>query len=256
MLSSGLGSDMRLLTYNIHKGVGGTDRRYRLDRIIDVTRAEQPDLVCLQEVDRDARRTPHDNQPEILADKLQANAALFQLNHPNGQGGYGNLLLSRWPLVSGHQLSLRYKRRKNRGAQVVVVQTPQGPLRLVNWHLGLRELERRWQVAHLLHHPAFTQSHRHPTLVVGDYNDWRNTLGRLRFVQHGFAPLTHPATTFRSFPAFLPPLSLDTVYRRGKVRIEAATTVRHRLARRASDHLPLIVDFRLEASCLATPITH
>jgi endonuclease/exonuclease/phosphatase family metal-dependent hydrolase len=247
---------MRLLTYNIHKGVGGTDRRYRLDRIIDVIRAEQPDLVCLQEVDRNAKRTRHDDQPEILAERLQANAALFQLNHPNGHGGYGNLLLSRWPLVSEHQLSIRYKRRKNRGAQVVVVQTPQGPLRLVNWHLGLRELERHWQVTHLLHHAAFTQSGRLPTLVVGDYNDWRNTLGRLRFVPQGFDAVTDPAKTFRSFPAFLPTLSLDKVYRRGGVRVDSATTLRHQLARRASDHLPLVVDFRLEASCSVTPTTH
>ena len=73
----------------------------------------------------------------------------------------------RWPLSVREHLSLRYRRRKNRGAQFVVVDTPEGQLRLVNWHLGLRELERRWQVTHLLHHPSFTHSGRLPTLVVG-----------------------------------------------------------------------------------------
>ena len=43
---------MRLLSYNIHKGIGGRDRRYRLERIIQVIADEHPDLVCLQEVDR------------------------------------------------------------------------------------------------------------------------------------------------------------------------------------------------------------
>ena len=28
--------EMRLLSYNIHKGIGGRDRRYRLERIFDV----------------------------------------------------------------------------------------------------------------------------------------------------------------------------------------------------------------------------
>ena len=48
---------MRLLTYNIHKGIGGRDRRYSLERIIDVIEAENPDLICLQEVDRHVRRS-------------------------------------------------------------------------------------------------------------------------------------------------------------------------------------------------------
>src|SRR5947209_13195552 len=149
---------MRLLTYNIHKGVGGADRRYRLDRVVDVIRAEQPDLVCLQEVDFNVKRSRFDNQPDILADRLQAHTALYQLNHPHREGGYGNLILSRWPLASRHQLSLRYRRRKNRGAQVVVVDAPEGQFRLVNWHLGLAERERRWQVARLLEHELFPHS--------------------------------------------------------------------------------------------------
>ena len=43
---------MRLLSWNIHKGIGGRDRRYSLQRIIDCIDHEHPDLVCLQEVDR------------------------------------------------------------------------------------------------------------------------------------------------------------------------------------------------------------
>src|SRR5215213_4982755 len=96
--SARVDSTVRLLSYNIHKGVGGTDRRYRLQRIIDVICAEQPDLVCLQEVDFNVKRSRFDNQPDILADKLQANASCYQLNHPYRDGGYGNLILSRWPL--------------------------------------------------------------------------------------------------------------------------------------------------------------
>ena len=35
---------MRMLSYNIHKGIGGRDRRYRLERIIRVIEDENPDL--------------------------------------------------------------------------------------------------------------------------------------------------------------------------------------------------------------------
>ena len=237
---------MRLLTYNIHKGVGGADRRYRLERVIDVIRAEQPDLVCLQEVDFNARRSRFDNQPDILADRLRAHTAMYQLNHPHREGGYGNLMLSRWPLLTQHQVSIRYRRHKNRGAQLAVIDTPEGHLRLVNWHLGLAEQERRWQVGHLLEHELFGHDQHLPTLIAGDYNDWRNTLGTLRLEAHGFEQVTAPTKDYRSFPAFFPLAALDKVYRKGRVRVEEASTVRHKLARRASDHLPLVVDFRLE----------
>ncbi|MFN5756450.1 MAG: endonuclease/exonuclease/phosphatase family protein, partial [Planctomycetia bacterium] len=48
---------MRLLSWNIHKGIGGRDRRYSLARIIDCIEAENPDIICLQEVDRLVRRS-------------------------------------------------------------------------------------------------------------------------------------------------------------------------------------------------------
>ena len=56
---------MRLLTYNIHKGIGGRDRRYQLQRVIDVLEAENPDIICLQEVDRHNQRSHFDDQPRV-----------------------------------------------------------------------------------------------------------------------------------------------------------------------------------------------
>jgi endonuclease/exonuclease/phosphatase family metal-dependent hydrolase len=236
---------MRLLTYNIHKGIGGTDRRYRLERILHVIAAEEPDFVCLQEVDRHVRRTDYHDQPCVLAEKLRAAAHLYQLNVPIRGGGYGNLLLSRWPFQRRHQVSLRLGQRKPRGAQMVVVDTPEGSLHLVNWHLGLREKERRWQAEHLLTHALFRESAHLPTLIAGDYNDWRNTLGQHSFAKHGFAQATDPIARYRSFPAFWPLASLDKVFHRGPMHVKEARVVKHRLSRRASDHLPLVVDFHL-----------
>src|SRR5580765_5233329 len=40
-----------LVTYNIHKGIGGVDRRYRPERIVEALQHHRPDLVLLQEVD-------------------------------------------------------------------------------------------------------------------------------------------------------------------------------------------------------------
>jgi len=236
---------MRLLSYNIHKGIGGRDRRYRLERVLAVIEHERPDLICLQEVDRNVRRSRFHNQPQMLAEHFQAADFAFQINVHLKSGGYGNLVLSRWPFESRHHVSLRRNNKKPRGAQLVVVQTPEGPLHLVNWHLGLAERERRWQVEHLLRHHLFREAERLPTLIAGDFNDWRNTLNNGLFPGSGFEQITRPIARFRSFPAYMPVGSLDKAYCRGDIQVVAAHVVKSQQARAASDHLPLVVDFRL-----------
>lgn len=238
---------MRLLSYNIHKGIGGRDRRYRLERAIEVVEQENPDLICLQEVDRNVRRTRHDDQPLRFVESFRPAAHMYQLNVKLKEGGYGNLVLSRWPLRSHHQISIRLGQRKPRGAQLCVVETPEGPLHLIHWHLGLNEKERHWQAAHLLQHALFREGRDLPTLIVGDFNDWRNTLGRKGALGlEGFHQVTAPLSRFRSFPAYLPMTALDKAYTRGPIAVRHARIARSRIARDASDHLPLVIDFHLE----------
>jgi endonuclease/exonuclease/phosphatase family metal-dependent hydrolase len=237
---------MRLLSYNIHKGIGGRDRRYQLQRVIDVVEAENPDIICLQEVDRHNQRSHFDDQPRLLADYFKSAGHLFQPNVHLKSGEYGNLILSRWPLLKKHQISLRLETKKARGAQIAVIETPEGPLHLINFHLGLSERERHWQVAHLLNHHLFRESSYLNTLVVGDFNDWRNTLERGQLAYHGFRQLTAPISRFRSFPAYLAIGSLDKAFYRGNFYVRQTHVVRSQVAKRASDHLPLVIDFHLD----------
>lgn len=238
---------MRLVSYNIHKGIGGTDRRYDLDRIIEVLIALEADVLCLQEVTIDLPRTSRHDQSDILAERFRPMFATFQQNVHWKVGGYGNLLLSRWPLLEHHRISLQFNQKKPRGAQLVVVETPSGLLRVTNWHLGLSEGERHWQVHRLLTHQVFHSTAEHPTLMCGDFNDWRNTLGSALLLPHGFTQATSPAGKFRSFPAAMPMISIDKVFHCEDIAIESAHLVKTRQARRASDHLPLVVDFRRRA---------
>jgi endonuclease/exonuclease/phosphatase family metal-dependent hydrolase len=239
---------VRLLSYNIHKGIGGRDRRYDIERIVRVLDHEQPDLVCLQEVTHRVRRQAYHDQADLLANRFQPAAALYQMNVHLKTGGYGNLLMSRWPIVARHQVSLRYNGRKPRGAQIVVIDTPQGELRLVNWHLGLAERERQWQCAHLLRHRLFREADGVPTLIAGDFNDWRNRLPRGSLLAHGLTQVTGPISRFRTFPAWFAVGSLDKAFVCSRVEVGHARVVGTRLAKAASDHLPVVVDFDLGGS--------
>ena len=236
---------MRLLSWNIHKGIGGRDRRYSLQRIIDCIDHEHPDLVCLQEVDRLVGRSDFDDQPRLLGQSLNLQST-FQANVPVSNGTYGNLILSRWAVGSTHRISLKRGIRKSRGAQLIHVETPEGVLHLVNTHLGLDERERHWQIDFLLDHELFQSSSVMPTFIAGDFNDWRNTLAEQSLANHGFQQVTSPPSEYRSFPSWLPVGGLDKVFVRGEVTTERVNVVRTSLARVASDHLPIVVDFSLK----------
>ncbi|WP_422926825.1 endonuclease/exonuclease/phosphatase family protein [Singulisphaera sp. PoT] len=244
---------MRLISYNIHKGIGGRDRRYSLERILHVIREQEADFVCLQEVDTNVKRSLHHDQPERFCEALGSVAKCYQLNVHLGDGGYGNLVLSRWPFRETLQISLRKGRRKPRGAVLAVVETPEGPFRLVNWHLGLAERERHWQVRQFLEHADFLERQSLPALIVGDFNDWRNTLAHGPFAKHGFKQVTIPHERFRSFPAYFPVISLDKAFSCEGIEIKRAQIVHTKLAKVASDHLPLVVDFHLTATNSPVP---
>jgi endonuclease/exonuclease/phosphatase family metal-dependent hydrolase len=65
------------------------------------------------------------------------------------------------------------------------------------------------------------------------------------FAGHGFHQVTAPRSRFRSFPAYFPVVSLDKAFARGPVEARHARIVHSPLARVASDHLPLVIDFHL-----------
>jgi endonuclease/exonuclease/phosphatase family metal-dependent hydrolase len=238
---------MRLLSYNIHKGIGGRDRKYRLERIIEVIRGEEPDIVCLQEVDQDVSRSQNHDQPRLLSDACGLAHHAYQLNVPIRLGGYGNLILSRWPMHEAHDVCLRFQKRKPRAAQYVIVDTTEGRLSLVNWHLGLTGRERHWQARQLLRHTLLQTNAHLPTVVAGDANDWRDHLPERVFTHHSFHMATTPAAKFRSFPAMWPVLSLDKIFVRGGVEVGKVRVVSTPMSRRASDHLPVVIDFKISS---------
>jgi endonuclease/exonuclease/phosphatase family metal-dependent hydrolase len=237
---------MRLVTYNIHKGIGGLDRKYRLDRIIAVLSELAPDVICLQEVDRNTRRSSFDNQPLLLSGAMGCAASLDQFIHPHRGGGYGNMILSRWSFADCERISLRKGQRRRRGALMATIATSEGSLFVASGHLGLNNQERKWQVEQLLSDPRFTQFAHLPTILAFDSNDWRDSLITGSLAREGFTQATSPPSHFRTFPAFLPSLSLDKIFVRGAIVIHSLRAVNTPLSRMASDHLPVLLEFSME----------
>ena len=88
-----------------------------------------------------------------------------------------------------------------------------------------------------------------PCLIAGDLNDWRGVLQRGLFAPAGFSCATsrRPGSRWaiKTFPSFAPTGGLDKIFYRGPLRPLHVYRSRLRLARVASDHLPVIADFEL-----------
>ena len=98
-------------------------------------------------------------------------------------------------------------------------------MHLVHTHLGLAEQERQWQLRRLLGHMLFRSADPHPTVIVGDFNDWRDTLASAFLALNGFAQVTAHAGRFRTFPAWLAIGLLDKAFVRGAVAVRHARVV-------------------------------
>jgi endonuclease/exonuclease/phosphatase family metal-dependent hydrolase len=88
--------DLRVLSYNIHHGEG-MDGKLDLERIAEIIKSVDPDLVALQEVDKGTERTDRVDQPAVLAE-LTGMHVVFEQNIPYQGGEYGNAVLSRVPV--------------------------------------------------------------------------------------------------------------------------------------------------------------
>lgn len=88
---------LRVLSYNIHH-CEGLDRKLDLERIARVIKAVEPDVVALQEVDQNAKRSESVDQAAELG-RLTEMHAVFGANIPLQGGHYGNAILSRHPIL-------------------------------------------------------------------------------------------------------------------------------------------------------------
>ena len=114
---------LRVLSYNIHHGEG-TDGQLDLERIAKVITSVDPDLVALQEVDRNVQRTSQVDQPAELA-RLTKMSVIFGDNISLQGGQYGNAILSRFPILDHQNHALpNFDGGEQRGVLEAEVQLP------------------------------------------------------------------------------------------------------------------------------------
>ncbi|MDX2051108.1 MAG: endonuclease/exonuclease/phosphatase family protein [Polyangiaceae bacterium] len=236
-----------MITWNIHKGIGGVDRRYAPERVVELLRHHQPDVALLQEVTEHMPRNRFDDQVQLLSEATGMCHVAFNRQHRFAMGGYGNLILSRFPLGDIEEVDLTVGWRKKRGAIQARAHVRHGEhtrsVMLHNLHLGLAGSERARQLERFLASDPFRGIHKNTPIVLGgDLNDLWGTLGPRFLLPQGFE---RAGALSNTFPAAVPLRPLDGLFVRGNVQVVKGHTCTTRLAKEASDHRPIIADLDL-----------
>lgn len=232
---------LRVMTYNIHHGEGA-DRKIDLERLAEIIRREDPDVVALQEVDVKTRRVNGKDLATELGQLTQREFS-FGKSIDFAGGQYGNAILTRLPQtnVETHELP-NPDRREPRCALSVTIEWNHHPLTIINTHLdhlrgGTTRAAQGKSIAEI------AQKSAHPVIVLGDLNATaKDEVMSELFKSFTDTSAADPAPTE---PADKPEAKIDWI-----LTNPAATQSLKPIATRvleekvASDHRPLVVDLQ------------
>jgi len=240
----------RLLTYNVHRCVG-TDRKLDVARIAHVIATEVPDIVCLQELDVGRARTNGVDQASELASLLGMSSRFHPAMIVEGEE-YGDAILTHLPerLIKADSLPSvnGIPGLEPRGAVWAEIDLGNAKLNLINTHLGLVPNEQRSQ-ARALAGTHWIGACQGPTILTGDFNatsitrPYATLTRQLRDAQRvmGLKP------SLKTFPSSFAAIRIDHFFISPHIRVKSIHTPTSALARVASDHLPLVMDFEVQA---------
>jgi endonuclease/exonuclease/phosphatase family metal-dependent hydrolase len=259
---------LRLVTFNIHHGVGD-DGRHDLPRLARLLADADPDVLCLQEVDRHfGERSEHVDQALLLSRALHMELAWApSIDQPpragqTGRRQYGNALLSRLPVLVSDVHPLPGS-GEPRSALRTRLELDDGALWVTTTHLSSSSPADRAAQAGAL--AALHADPTEPAVVVGDLNADAGApelaalrerftdawlLAATRSDQTGaFSLRRHHGLTH---PARRPRVRIDQVWVSPGVTVADARVLD---GSATSDHHPLLVDLELKDPLSPTPRT-
>lgn len=224
--------DLKIATYNMRKAIG-LDRRRDPHRILNVLNDLEADVLVLQEADRRLGPRPTALPFKLIDDETDFTPVPFASNGLS-LGSHGNAVLVRKGLTFHDARTVELPGLEPRGAVSVDIE---GKIQVIGTHLGLLRPYRHQQMRALAKHFDHNDL---PTVILGDFNEWSP--------KRGFEPLElhfDVHTPGRSYHASRPMAALDRIATSEGVELRDAGVDQSKLARVASDHLPVWARLRV-----------
>lgn len=234
LLSSLGASELKVMAYNIKHGLG-MDGKLDLERLAKIIEKENPDLVALQEVDKNCKRSGNVDQAAELGRLLKMNHAFGKFMDFQG-GEYGMAVLSKLPLekVTRHVLPPGAEPR----CALEVVVKPEGwteSLSFVGIHLDWTKGGfRPKQIAKLA-------DKKGAVILAGDFNAERGS-PTLKILQEADWKILREKPQ-NTFSAEQPKIEIDFFIARGLPKFTFVERVIDEKV--ASDHRPIVATLKL-----------
>lgn len=212
---------LKVATYNIHKGLSYFNRRVVLHELRERLRELDADIVFLQEVQGEHahhgeryHNYPDGAQHDFIAEEIWPHS-VYGKNSVYEAGHHGNAILSRFPILQSMNMDVSAHRFESRGLlHCKIGLSGQRHVHCLCVHFGLFAKGRRAQTSALIEYVRKEIPPDAPLIIAGDFNDWRNQLGKELASElhiHDVFHL-HGGKLARSFPSRLPVLRLDRIY--------------------------------------------
>ncbi len=232
-----------IMSYNVKYCSGYNSTEPNVDSVANVIRKLNPDVVLLQELDRNTTRSGNVDQLALLSEKTNLPYTFYgkAIDYQGGQSGLG--ILSRYTLSDPQRFDLPRVEIEDTyvSYRIVILATinvAENKVTIANTHLELTQENRDLQVPEINKILAATN---HPTILGGDFNATPENNTMQTFFGYGFKKTcTSGCNTITSNA---PNREIDYIIYRPETKFEvAAHEVPHTLA---SDHLPIVSILRI-----------
>ncbi len=269
--------ELRVMSYNIKHGMTNAtcpqpprpspDCQLDLQASIEVMRAEDPDIIGLQEIDRFWARSAFLHEPAVIAAALGMEHYCYapNLDHaPDSHSGvphqYGTAIISRFPIFEcTNTLLRRVGTTEQRGLLLASINVRGMPLQFYNAHLHTTQAARLLQTADIA--AVIDAAPAGPKVLVGDFNarsTFTSTVPEMLPIYARFldawreAPIRGPGNPngFTS-PARLsgfPTSRIDYVFVSPDVDAAGTEVPINPATRLAADHYPVVSEIALPGS--------
>ncbi len=235
---------LKVLSFNIHHGKG-LDKRVNLERIANIIKSSEADIIGLNEVDVSfGKRSQFLNQAAILAEQLEMKfvfgPVITRKKSDEMAGEYGNVILSRFNMINhnNHLLFSYPYLAEPRGLLEVNFEISGKVISAFVTHLSINPFLQRKQIMDI----ESILQRKSNVILMGDFN--MSPVSRNHSYISRFLRDSSERECGNTYPANKPRKKLDYIFIHDDITaVESKVLTNDPVA---SDHLPLLTEISID----------